>query len=157
MNEAARVACKMRTECLGMSVRQASRLLSRIYDGALRPLGIQESQLSVLVAIANFGDNAATIGRLAEVLVMDRTTLTRNLQPLEKAGYLRVVRAPDDARAHVIFLTRAGERVIESAFPLWEAAQKRIRRALGAERFDALHSQLVEVIDLAAELEAADP
>ena len=132
-----------------MRIRQASRLLTRIYDESLRSLGIQESQLSVLVAIAIFGENGATMGALAKALVMDRTTLTRNIQPLEKAGWLRVARAPNDARTRIVFLTRSGERMVESAAPLWEHAQKRIRRALGAEGFEALRSRLSEVVRLA--------
>jgi DNA-binding MarR family transcriptional regulator len=147
MSDATRLARKIRTECVGMRVRQASRLLTRVYDEALRELGIQESQFSVLVAIACFGEDGATIGPLASVLAMDRTTITRSLTPLEKAGFVRVARSPDDARARVILLTRAGERTIESAYPLWEGAQKRVKSALGQERFDDLRTQLGEVVE----------
>ncbi len=141
-------------ECLGMRVRQASRLLTRIYDDALRPLGIQESQLSILVAVAMFGESGATMGPLARRLVMDRTTLTRNVVPLEKAGYLRVARSADDARARVVLLTRAGERLIVAACPRWEEAQARIQGMLGAERFQSLRAQLAGVITFADALEA---
>lgn len=139
-----------------MRVRQASRLLTRIYDECLRPLGIQESQLSVLVAVAMHGEAGATMSKLAAALVMDRTTVTRNVVPLEKAGLLRVARSAEDARSRVIVLTRAGERMIESAHPLWQNAQERIRHTLGAARFDALRARLSEVAGLARELEAAD-
>jgi DNA-binding MarR family transcriptional regulator len=148
-----KIARKIAKECTGMRIRQVSRLLTRIYDESLRPLGIQESQFSVLVAVAMFGENGAPMGALANKLVMDRTTLTRNVVPLEKGGLLRVARSFDDARARVILLTRAGERLIESAYPLWEDAQKRVREALGADRFEALRSQLSEVVMLAGELE----
>ncbi|WP_437588909.1 MarR family winged helix-turn-helix transcriptional regulator [Sorangium sp. So ce1000] len=147
------LAREIKDNCPGARIRQASRLFSRVYDEALRPLGIQASQLSVLVAVALFGENGATIGALAKALVMDRTTLTRNVKPLERVGLLRVARAPNDARARVIFLSRAGERMIESAFPLWELAQKRVGRVLGAERVDNLRTQLSDVIDFADELE----
>jgi DNA-binding MarR family transcriptional regulator len=156
MPDFSQLARKVATECRGLRVRQVSRLITRVYDECLRSLDIQESQFSVLVAIAMFGENGATIGALANGLVMDRTTLTRNLAPLEKAGLLRVARSPDDARARIIVLTRAGERKIESAYPHWERAQKRVRRALGAERGEALHSQLTEIVGLAGELESAD-
>lgn len=136
-----------------MRVRQVSRVLMRIYDDCLRPLGIQGSQFSVLVTAAMFGDNGATMGALAGKLVMDRTTLTRNVVPLEKEGYLRVARSPEDARARVIILTRAGERLIEAGYPLWEEAQKRIARALGAARFEGLRTQLSDVIAFADKLE----
>jgi DNA-binding MarR family transcriptional regulator len=153
MADYSQLARKIAKECTGMRVRQVSRLLTRIYDERLRPLGIQESQLSVLVAVSMFGENGATMGALAGKLVMDRTTLTRNVVPLEKAGLLRVARSAADARARVILLTRAGERLIESAYPLWEKAQRRIRRTLGEERFEALLSQLSEVVTFADKLE----
>jgi DNA-binding MarR family transcriptional regulator len=139
-------ARKIAHECPGLRIRQASRLLTRVYDESLRPLGIQESQLSVLVAVAMFGDDGANIGALASVLVMDRTTLTRNLRPLERAGLLRVARSPEDARARIVLLTRAGERMIEAGYPLWEKAQKRILKVLGAERVDEIRSRLDELI-----------
>ena len=136
-----------------MRVRQVSRLLTRNYDECLRPLGIQETQFSLLVAVAMCGEDGVVMGVLAGKLVMDRTTLTRNIGPLEKAGYLRVARSPTDARARVILLTRAGERLIEAAYPLWEEAQSKIRGALGDERFEALRSQLSEVLTFADKLE----
>jgi DNA-binding MarR family transcriptional regulator len=155
MADYTQLARKIKDNCPGSRIRQASRLLSRVYNESLRPLGIQASQLSVLVAVALFGEKGATIGELAKALVMDRTTLTRNVQPLERAGLLRVARAPNDARSRVMFLSLAGERMIESAFPLWELAQQRIRHVLGTERLDKLGSQLSDVIDLADELEPA--
>lgn len=95
----------VQAECLGTRVRQAARVLSRIYDDALRPAGLHASQFSMLVGAARFGDRGATIGALAEKLVMDRTTLTRNIAPLEKEGYLRVARSPTDARLKIVLLT----------------------------------------------------
>jgi DNA-binding MarR family transcriptional regulator len=147
------MARRVAKECTGMRVRQVSRLLTRIYDECLRPLGIQETQFTVLVAVAMSGEDGAMMGALAGKLVMDRTTLTRTIVPLEKAGYLRVARSADDARARVIVLTRSGERLIESAYPLWEEAQGRIRRTLGGQRFEALRSQLSEVVTFADKLE----
>src|SRR5262249_51140085 len=126
-----RAARQIAGECPGMRVREASRLLTRTYDEALRPLGLQMSQLSVLVAVAIFGERGAGIGSLAQVLVMDRTTVTRSVQALRKAGLVSVGRSPADARARVVVLTRAGERAIEAAHPLWMEAQQRLRDSLG--------------------------
>jgi DNA-binding MarR family transcriptional regulator len=128
-----RAAARISRECTCMRVRQASRVLTKIYDTELRPTGLQESQVSVLVAIARFGERGATIGNLAGALKMDRTTVTRNLGPLEKSGLVRVARSPDDARVRTILLSRAGEAMIVSALPLWERAQKKVRDALGDE------------------------
>jgi DNA-binding MarR family transcriptional regulator len=149
MTEAVKLARKISKECAGVRVRQVSRLLSRVYDDCLRPLGLQESQLSVLVAVAMFGEKGAQMGTLADRLLMDRTTLTRNIVPLEKAGLVRVARSADDARARVVLLSPSGERTIEAAYPRWEEAQSKVRRALGAQRFEGLRSQLSEVIAMA--------
>jgi DNA-binding MarR family transcriptional regulator len=105
-----------------------------------------------LVAVAMFGEDGAMIGALAQALVLDRTTLTRNIKPLERAGLLRVARSPKDARARVVVLARGGERMIESAYPLWEQAQKRIRDSFGPRRVDALRDRLAELVALAPRL-----
>jgi DNA-binding MarR family transcriptional regulator len=143
-----RAAKRISQECACMRVRQASRVLSKIYDAELRSTGLQESQLSVLVAIAHFGEEGAAIGSLARVLRMDRTTLTRNLGPLEKAGLVRVARSPDDARTRNVLLSRAGERMILTALPMWERAQKKVRDALG----DGLMSDVSDNLGRVAEL-----
>ena len=155
MDRFSTLSARIATECPAVRVREVSRLLARVYDAALRPVGLQSSQLSVLVAVARFGESGAKVGLLANRLVMERTTLTRNIQPLEKAGLLRVSRSPDDARARVITLTRAGERMIETAFPLWERATERVRALLGARRLDALRAELAGVIEVAPQLDVA--
>jgi DNA-binding MarR family transcriptional regulator len=133
-------------ECTCMRVRQASRALSRIYDDNLRGVGLQNSQLTVLVAVVRFGEGGAGLGRLAQALGMDRTTLTRNLPPLEKAGLLRVARDPDDGRARIVLLTKPGERAIERAFPLWEKSQKRLRDLVGPRKAHDLHDRLAHLL-----------
>jgi|SRR5215475_7323414 len=152
MSTHVRAARRIMTECPGLRVRQVSRLLSRIYDEALRPLGLQMSQVSVLVAVAMFGEGGARMGPLSRVLVMDRTTLTRNLRPLEQAGWVRVAPSKQDARARTVVLTPAGERQLEAAYPLWEEAHRRIRDTLGPGKVASLRSQLLEVIERAEEL-----
>jgi DNA-binding MarR family transcriptional regulator len=133
-------------ECAGGRTRQASRMLTRVYDEELRPIGVQASQLTLLVAVAMFGESGATVGALADATLMDRTTVTRNVKPLEQAGLLLVARSSTDARSRTIVLTRAGERKIEAAYPLWRRAQERIRSAVGAGRIDALRGQLEEIL-----------
>ncbi|MGK4003737.1 MarR family winged helix-turn-helix transcriptional regulator [Sorangium sp. So ce1036] len=150
MVDFSRAARTIAGQCALVRVRRASRVLTRLYDESLRPVGLQASQLTLLVAVATCGDEGVTIGALADGLVMDRTTLTRNLAPLEKAGLLRVARAPDDARVRLVFLTRQGERAIEAAFPLWERTQKHVREQLGEREADALREELGRVVALAA-------
>jgi DNA-binding MarR family transcriptional regulator len=145
--EAAR---EIAAKCTCIRVRQAARALSRIYDEALDATGIQASQLPVLVAVAHFGEAGASINALASVLVMDRTTLSRNLRPLEKLGLLRVARAPDDARQRLVLLTRHGERVIERSYPLWQEAQRQLSELAGKESVQAARDSLGRLLDALA-------
>jgi DNA-binding MarR family transcriptional regulator len=81
--------------------------------------GLRSSQLAILAAAGLFGDSGATTSKLARTLLIDRTTLTRSIRPLERARLLRVLPSPDDARTKVVVITRSGERMIESIFPVW--------------------------------------
>src|SRR5450432_2265685 len=114
MVKAASMARKMAAECPAFRVRQASRVLAKLFDDELRPYKLQISQLPILTALAMFGEGGASMSALAHALVMDRSTLTRSIQPLERAGMLRVARSVDDARARIVLLSAKGERTIES-------------------------------------------
>jgi DNA-binding MarR family transcriptional regulator len=133
----------MAAECLCFRARRVSRLITRVYDEALRPLGIQATQLTLLNAITMFGDAGATMARLAEVLAMDQTTLSRNQRALVAAGLVSVATLPSDRRVRVATLSAAGRRMVADALPLWEQAHERVVGALGAtsagelrDRFD---------------------
>jgi DNA-binding MarR family transcriptional regulator len=139
----------MAGECPALRVRQASRVLARLFDDELAPLGLHSSQLPVLAAVALFGDSGAAMSKLAEAVLMDRTTLTRSIRPLEKAGLLRVVRSPKDARTKMVVITRSGERMIKSIFPVWERVVKKIKKSLGADMVAELRRRLDQVIALA--------
>jgi DNA-binding MarR family transcriptional regulator len=115
-----------------------------MYDDALRPLGIQATQLTLLNAVTMCGGEGASMPRLADILAMDGTTLSRNLRPLEKAGLMRIERLPADRRVRLALLTPAGERMVADALPLWREAHARVVSALGGDaavdlrdRFDA--------------------
>jgi DNA-binding MarR family transcriptional regulator len=136
----------MATECPGFRVRQASRVLAKLYDDELRPLGLQHSQLPILAALAVFGEQGAPMSALALALVLDPTTLSRSVRPLEKAGLARVARSPKDGRARILFLTAAGERTIKLVFPAWERVLKQVQRILGASALADLHARLDQVI-----------
>jgi len=146
MRELARRAAQVAEQCPGFRLRKASRVVAKIYDDALRPVGLQISQLPVLVALALFGESGATMNALARALVLDRTTLTRNVRQLEQAGWLRIARAKDDGRARVIALTRAGERALAAALPLWERGLEQLRAAVGTATLAELDRRLDEVI-----------
>ena len=141
------------TECSAARLRRASRALSRLYDEILEPSGLRGTQFSVLVALSLTG--GAPMLRLAEELGLDRTTMTRNLVPLERDGL--VVSAPGpDRRIRLIQLTEAGRRSLAKALPLWEKAQQRVIESLGEQRWRELMgalqaAQALGAVDAAAE------
>ena len=131
------------TPCTCAALRRTARRLTKAYDRALRPAGLRLTQYSVLanVARADGEGSGLTVTDLARRLAMDRTTLTRNLRPLEVAGWLRVAPGPD-RRSRAVEITEEGRRVLEAARPLWQAAERTFRQALGREDAAALRRLL---------------
>ncbi len=115
--------------CICGRLRMAARAVTQAYDAALEPSGLKITQFALLAALHRLGPMA--VGALAREMVMDRTTLTRNLRPLEARGL--VAAAPDDGdrRARILALTDAGEEAFAKALPLWRAVQTRTRARLG--------------------------
>lgn len=131
--------------CASFNLRRADRVVTQLYDEILRPAGIKSTQFTLLTAIRLRGP--VTINGLAEGLVMDRTTLTRNLRPLQKEGLIQI-HPGTDRRVREVVLTGEGRRVLERAFPLWQKAQAMIAERLGSERLSHM------LADLAATVEA---
>jgi DNA-binding MarR family transcriptional regulator len=142
MHDIAVLANEMRDGCPALRVREASRMLTRLYDQALREIGLEMSQLPVLAAVAISGERGLKITEIARALIMDRTSVTRAIRPLETTGWLRVARSPGDARSKIVVLTRAGERTLREAYPRWQKVTRRIRDVLGSARVDALGAEL---------------
>ena len=116
--------------CTCAVLRRTARKVTQSYDRALRPAGIKLTQYSVL---ANVGqDDGLSITELAERMAMDRTTLTRNLRPMARAGWIEIGPGPD-RRSRAVGITDAGRRVFETAFPLWQDVERRFRRSLGRD------------------------
>lgn len=141
------VARTIEAECSCLRLRGAARALSRGYDAELRAVGLKLSQLTILVGTAMFGEGGATIQALADAVVMDRTTLTRNLRPLEKEGLLRLAPSPSDGRSRVVRLTERGDATLVDAFPLWRRAQRAARATAGAEVMDAVTAALDPLLE----------
>ncbi len=114
-----------------------------MFDDALRPTGIRATQLGLLLAMRGAGTQ--TITALAELLVMDRTTLSRNLKPLENQGLVRI-ECGEDRRVRTVATTPAGCRAVERALPLWAAVQERIVTGVGEDRYARLISDLSETV-----------
>ena len=125
--------------CVALNLRRAERIVSQIYDNALRPVGIKGTQFSLLVTIRAM--QPATLSRIADHIDMDRTTLTRNLAPLVKAGWVVVVTG-EDARTRLVALTAAGQAKAATAHAVWQRAQDQIGAALSPALTTALHGMI---------------
>ncbi|MCC5667054.1 MarR family winged helix-turn-helix transcriptional regulator [Nostoc sp. CHAB 5784] len=132
--------------CACFNLRKASRAVTQLFDEKLEPSGLLVTQLTILVAISILG--SVTISDLAEGLVMDRTTLTRNLKPPEREGLIQI-NPGDDRRVRVVTLTDKGRSVLAQALPLWQQAQTHIVESLGQERFNLLLSSLTTTVSIA--------
>jgi len=133
---------RMIETCACHRVRMASRALTRRYDEALRPCGLRATQVSLLAAVALEG--ALSIAALARTVGMDRSTLTRNLAPLEAEGLL-ALGGEGWRRSRTLALTAKGRARLKRALPLWEKAQRALQRELG-RRWDGVQRSLDHVI-----------
>ncbi len=115
--------------CLCLHVQRAARVLARRFDEALRPLGLTNGQFSLLMALNQ--PMPPSIGAVAHILAMDRTTLTAALKPLERRGLLSVAPDGKDRRSRRLSLTAAGRDVLGQAYPIWRATHGLVDRQLG--------------------------
>ena len=116
--------------CIAVRLRLLNRVVTNLYDDALRPLGLKVSQLNILIVAAKLG--LARPAQVCEILQLDTSTLSRNVERMRANGWLEVV--PDeDARAQPFRLTPQGKRLIEKATPAWEGAQRHATELLGDE------------------------
>ncbi len=120
-------------------LRRASRRVTLAYDQALKPLGLRLTQYSLLASVLRSGGMSIT--DLADRLAMERTTLTRNLKPLETAGWLRVNAGPD-RRSRAVEITETGRVLVEQAFPAWQKAERELRKSMGRDETAALRQLL---------------
>jgi DNA-binding MarR family transcriptional regulator len=124
------------SECTGFGLRKAARALGRIYDEAMAPTGLRGTQFNLLVALALAGE--APVMKVADELGLDRTTLTRNLGPLERDGLVESVLDDADRRVRRVRLTERGHEALAAALPRWERTQRRVVSALGSKRWREL-------------------
>lgn len=115
--------------CVCLGVQRAARGVARRYDEALRPAGLTSGQFTILSSLLR--DEPTPIGSLAELLGLDRTTLNRNLRPLESENLVETVPDPEDARVRRICLTSVGRKRLETAIPLWRKVQSESNDRIG--------------------------
>ena len=128
-------AQEMGGACIAMRARVISRVISRIYDEALRPHGLKGSQMSILAVISGLG--RAKPSEICDLLQLDASTLSRNVSRMKTKGWLNA--APrGDRRAHRLELTTEGMQMILEAFSSWQEAQDKVTRTLGEENAAAI-------------------
>jgi DNA-binding MarR family transcriptional regulator len=130
--------------CMCFNLRQAARAVTQVYDDALRPTGLRATQHSLLRVIEAV--ETVSVSNLAEMAVMDRTTLARNLELLKQEGLVRI-RPGADARVREVSLTPVARKKLAEALPYWAKAQTRLTGRLGKSRSDQLLSDLTAAID----------
>ena len=108
----------VRDNCLCLHAQRAARSLARRFDEALRPAGLTSGQFSLLMSLNR--PKPPSIGSVAALLAMDRTTLTANLKPLERRRLVATAVDPADRRGRLLTLTAAGQRLLRSAVPIWK-------------------------------------
>jgi DNA-binding MarR family transcriptional regulator len=134
------VTPQVRDACLCLHAQRAARALARRFDEALRPLGLTSGQFSLLMSLNR--REAPTIGSVATLLAMDRTTLTANLKPLARRGLVKISVDKEDRRSRRLAIMPAGRALLGKAYPLWQQTHAAAERLLPAGSADALRSAL---------------
>lgn len=127
--------------CVCFQMKRGMRAMIRAYDEALRPSALRSTQFSMLGVVKAFGPLSSA--RLGELMVIDKTTLPRSLALLAREGLIEA-RQGDDRREKLLSLTEAGESRFKRAYPLWKAAQDRVKKRLGRSRIENLIRDMSE-------------
>ncbi len=123
-------------DCIAVRMRLLNRVVTKMYDDALRPLGIKTSQLNIMVVTARLG--LARPAQICDRLKMDISTVSRNVDRMRAKGWIEVVDDEQDARAHQFRLSAPGRQLLEKARPAWEKAQAKVKKLLGQSGVEAL-------------------
>jgi DNA-binding MarR family transcriptional regulator len=142
---------KVESNCMGARVRRAARVVGNYYDLHLKSIGLKGTQFTLLNAI--FLNPSIAITQLADLLLLNRTTLNRNLKPLERQGLIRTSPGKDQ-RTRVLQLTQEGRSLLQQALPLWLEAQSGVVETLG-ERTQQLVKDLSQLEKLEIKLGAS--
>lgn len=124
--------------CQCYKLRRAARKVTRVYDDALRSVGIKVNQCSVLITVSLMGP--VSISNLADTLGMERTTVSRNLVPLEIAGFIKL--QPGYGRTRNVLITPEGKSIIKKAKPAWEKAQRQVLETISEPELASFNNTL---------------
>ena len=122
--------------CACYNLRRASRVVTQVFDSYFEELGIKSTQYTVLAALAYESEGKPTVTHLAQALVLEQSSLSRNLAVLERQGLIRLTAGEDDKRERIVMLTRAGRAALARGYPAWKAAQAAIAEALDPKELE---------------------
>ncbi|MDF2884406.1 MAG: transcriptional regulator MarR family [Clostridiaceae bacterium] len=129
--------------CACRNLRRTSRVVTQYFDKAFQPVGLRATQFSLLADISY--RDSSTVGELADALLMDQTTVTRNVEILRKNGLIDVRIGDDDSRKRCIKITESGTAKLIEAIPSWEKAQQHIEKEIGKERYEEFLDTLSKI------------
>jgi DNA-binding MarR family transcriptional regulator len=130
----------VRDNCLCLHAQRAARTLARRFDDVLRPFDLTNGQFSLLTSLNR--PHPPSLGSVASLLAMDRTTLTAALKPLERRGLLKVAVDKEDRRSHLLIITRAGRALLNKAFPVWKKTHAALEREMAIVQPETLRTAL---------------
>ena len=142
-----RIADTTASSCIATRVRQLSRIITRVYDDAMRPLGITASQFTLLTQLAQ--QDGITAVEIGHALDIEKSTLSRNLKRLLALNHI-TMDPPAGRRGRGLHLTPKGQSVIYKAYPVWKEAQSKTTRVMGPESRTTLDTLLIQAEKLAA-------
>jgi DNA-binding MarR family transcriptional regulator len=134
---------RVKDACLCLHVQRAARALGRRFDEAFRPFDLTNQQFSLLMSLNR--PEPPPMGPVAELLAVDRTTLTAALKPLERRGLVKVMPHPEDGRSRVLKLTAKGKKLLEEAMPVWESTHAELDEKLQGDA-DSLRKALMALL-----------
>ena len=126
--------------CLCLHTQRAARALARRFDEALRPLDLTNGQFSLLMSLNR--PQPPNLGSVADLLAMDRTTLTAALKPLERRGLVKVSIDKNDRRGRLLVITSAGRTLLNKAFPVWKKTHAQVEKDITGMSADRLREVL---------------
>ena len=135
------ITMRVRDACLCLHVQRAARALARRFDDAFRALGLTNGQFSLLISLNR--PEPARLGSVANLLGMDRTTLTAALKALERRGLVKIAIDPEDRRGRLLTLTKSGKMLIAKAVPIWIETHREVEELLRKEAPDLLRGDLL--------------
>jgi DNA-binding MarR family transcriptional regulator len=128
-------ADEIASACIGARLRVINRVITSVYDDALRPFGMKISQVNILVVASKL--EMAAPSQIGAILKMDRSTISRNVERMKKNGWLKASSA-DDNRSHLLKVTAKGAKALNHILPAWREAQKKAVNILGKETASAI-------------------